>query len=84
MIFPIYAIRDELTTWLTPMVDTNDQSAIRNFRLALSSPRSIMEKNPTDFCLYRIGEYDNETGKIKSLEVPEFVIRGESEVINND
>lgn len=84
MILPIYAIRDELTTWLTPMVDTNDHSAIRNFRLALSSPRSIMEKNPTDFCLYRIGEYDNETGKITPLDAPEFVMRGEREVIDND
>lgn len=83
MKLPIYAIRDELTTWLTPMVDTNDQSAIRNFKLALSSPRSIMENNPSDFCLYRLGEYDNETGKITPLDVPEFIFRGESEVKND-
>lgn len=76
MIFHVYAIRDELTTFMSPMLDSSNDSAIRNFRLAIDS-NVMMEKNPTDFCLYKLGDYDNETGKIIPLDVPEFIVRGE-------
>lgn len=76
MILPIYAIRDELTTFMSPMLDSSNESAIRNFRLAMDS-NVLMEKNPSDFCLYKLGEYDNENGNITPLDVPEFIVRGE-------
>lgn len=71
----IYVIRDKKTTFMTPLFDHNDQSAIRNFQVACKNTQSLFNSHPADFDLYCIGEYDFDTGRIASFE-PEFVCGG--------
>lgn len=77
MNYPVYAIRDVHVGFLTPTVDQNDASAMRNFRHAVQQTGSIMNSHAKDFCLYRIGEFNSETGVITSV-LPEVIIDGAS------
>lgn len=82
MIFGLYVIRDEKTEFMQPMVDSNTATAIRNFSVAMRK-HDVMNSFPVEFSLYRIGEYNSETGTIKALEQPEFIIQG-SDVLETD
>lgn len=64
MRFNVYAIRDIHTGFMTPTVDQNDQSAIRNFRHGVMQSASLMNSHPEHFSLCRIGEYDTETAEL--------------------
>lgn len=64
MIYNIYAIRDVKTGFLTPTVDMNDDSAIRNFGHACQNTDSLFFTYPEDYALYEIGTYDTENGTI--------------------
>lgn len=66
MKFNVYAIRDIHTGFMTPTVDQNDASAIRNFRHGCMQSASLMNSHAKDFSLCRIGTYDTETGQIES------------------
>lgn len=66
MKYPVYAVRDIHTGFMTPTVDQNDAAAIRNFRHGCMQNASLMNSHPGDFSLCRIGEFDTETGEIVS------------------
>lgn len=77
MIYNIYAIKDDASTFLAPTIDATDATAIRQFKAALSNAEnSIMYCNKKDFSLYKIGTYDSETGLITPYVVPALVFRG--------
>lgn len=69
MILGMYCIQDVKTTFMTPVVDVNDEAAIRGFKIAVQRDNGIMGIKPEDFRFYRIGSYDNESGVI-TPEVP--------------
>lgn len=77
---PMYAVRDVQVGFMTPMVDKNDGSAIRNFAYALNSSNPMMQFSPKDYDLYRIGEYDVDTGVLTPETVPVLVVAGLSVV----
>lgn len=66
MKLPIFAIRDAKTGFLSPTVDMNDPAAIRNFEHAVRNSGSLMNSHPQDYSLFRIGEFDNETGEVSA------------------
>lgn len=68
MIRSIYCIRDLKVGYLTPMVDVNDQTAIRNFGVATQHQESMMFAHPEDFELYKIGEFDDENAVIITMD----------------
>lgn len=72
MKLPIYSIRDVHTGFMTPTVDQNDASAMRNFAHAVMNSASLMNSHPKDYSLYKIGEFDIETGAISGC-MPELV-----------
>lgn len=72
MKYPIYSIRDVHTGFMTPTVDQNDASAMRNFAHAVMNSASLMNSHPKDYSLYKIGEFDAETGAITGC-MPELV-----------
>lgn len=81
MIYNIYAIRDDLTGFMTPTVDLNDQSAVRNFRHGVMATRDILHTHPQDFVLYCLGSFDTETGQIvPESPGPRQILRGSKEV----
>lgn len=73
MKYPVYSIRDAKTGFMTPTVDMNDVAAARNFEHAVMNSASLMNSHPGDYALYRIGEFDSESGKIEPC-LPEHVI----------
>lgn len=76
MKFGVYSIRDALTGFLTPTVDYNDFSATRNFRHAILTPGSLYDTAAKDYDLYRIGEFDSDTGLIIPVTPVEQVANG--------
>lgn len=79
MKYPIYAVRDIHVGFNAPMTDINDQVAIRNFTYAINNPNnSVMNFVPKDYDLYKIGEFDSDTGLIASESVPILIVTGSS------
>lgn len=76
MILKLYVIRDQRTSYMTPSVDYNDQSAVRNFEHAVLQKDSLFNTHAEDYSLYRIGEYDNNTGRVVPEESPVLILDG--------
>lgn len=76
MKYPVYSIRDKATAFMAPMVDVNEQSAIRNFAQAVNSGNGSIGFQPGDFDLYKIGEFDDKKGIVTPVEPIEFVVNG--------
>ncbi len=72
----LYVIRDQRTSFMTPSVDFNDQSAVRNFEHAVLQKDSLFNTHAEDYSLYRIGQYDNESGRITPEEFPVLILDG--------
>lgn len=73
MKYPIYSIRDAKVGFMTPTVDANDASAARNFEHAVLNSASLMNSHPGDYALYKIGEFDSDSGAVTGC-MPEHVI----------
>lgn len=70
----VLAVFDEkANVFGNPVFEPNKGLAMRAFSEAVLAPDSFLGKHAGDFKLYCLGEYDNETGKIKSFNTPEFV-----------
>lgn len=76
MTYPIYSIKDHKVGFMSPTVDQNDSSAIRNFSYAINNG-GIMNFSPNDFDLYKIGYFDDQKGNIEEI-LPELVVSGSS------
>lgn len=77
MKYPVYCIRDVHTGFMTPTVDQNDASAMRNFAHAVKRPDTLFNSHPKDYSLYKIGEFDSDTGEIVGV-MPELITDGYS------
>lgn len=60
----IYSMRDQLSGFMTPTFELNDQIAIRNFSYAIKKPDTLLFASAKDFDLLKIGEFDTETGEL--------------------
>lgn len=67
MIYGLYSIRDVKTGFMTPVMEANDQAAQRNFYHSVQNSEGILYTFSQDFTLYRIADFDAETGKITPL-----------------
>lgn len=75
MKMPVYSIRDVLNGYSAPMVDVNDNTAIRNFKFSLAGD-SVVGANASDYELYRLGEFDTITARFVPEEMPVMLYRG--------
>lgn len=78
MIYPVFAIRDAKSGFGSLLIETNEATAKRNFAYALQN--GVQRYAAKDFDLYRIGEYNSESGEFKQDGLPDFVIAGEDAV----
>lgn len=76
MKYNIYAVRDVHNGFGAPILDSNDQSAIRGFAYGMHNTNPIMGYAPKDFDFYCIGEFDVNTGVINAFDIPHLVISG--------
>lgn len=75
----MYAMRDKLSGFQTPIPFVNQETAERWFRTQCLENPTIKDQ-PGDFELHLIGEFDSETGKIESMALTEVIAKGESYV----
>lgn len=78
MKLPVYAVRDLRSSFTGLTVDTNDATAARNFAHAVMQVGSIMHSHSQDFSLYRLAEFDTETGVLIPLSPIQLVMDGSS------
>lgn len=67
MKYGLYSIRDIKTGFMTPVMESNDAAATRNFYHSVQNSQGILFTFAQDFTLYRIAEFDAETGQIVPL-----------------
>lgn len=72
----IYSIKDTIQgAFMNPFYLTNDNVAMRSFKNTIQSETmNNIKMNAKDMQLFRLGEYEEETGVIKS-EI-EFLVNG--------
>lgn len=71
----IYTVLDAVAGVYSPPHTThNDITAAREIRAALLSPDHPFAKNPRDFALFCIGEWDPDTGVITALSYPHVIM----------
>lgn len=73
--FSIYDIKAE--TFFPPMLAGNVAEALRVFGDLLTDAQSKLSKHPTDYRLYRLGEFHVDTGAVVALDSgPQLVEEG--------
>lgn len=80
MKFPVYSYRDSKVGFGSPIVETNDQTAVRGFSFAMNNPQGMMNFAPGDYDLYKIGEFDPDKGILYSEDIPVMICSGASVV----
>lgn len=65
MMLKMYAIKDRLDGFITPIPFGNDEIAIRWF-LTMLDTNVDMKANPADYTLWYLGEYNKEEGEFKN------------------
>lgn len=77
MKYPVYSVRDVQVGFNQPMTDINDNVAKRNFTFAINNPdNGVMNFQPKDYDLYRVGYFDTESGVMESETVPVLIVNG--------
>lgn len=64
MIYNLYSIKDAKSCYMPCTPDRNDACAVRNFEHAVRQPDSLLASHPNDYSLFRVGQFDDETGVV--------------------
>lgn len=77
MKYKIVSIRDDaVQAFGQPMFMVALGQATRGFADEVNNESGPMGKHPSDYSLYELGSYDDETGKFENLESPRLLSRG--------
>lgn len=80
MKYGVYSYRDNKNWFGQPILEQNDESAIRGFSYAINHRDSVMNFAPSDFDLYKIGSFDTEKGVLEPEQPIVLVVSGSSVV----
>lgn len=78
MNFGVYAVRDVKSGFQTPTCQVNDAVAIRGFASAVMQSDSVLFTHASDFSLYKIADFDSDSGKLVPLALPVELIQASS------
>lgn len=78
MIYGVYSIRDQLVGFGQPTIAVNDEVIQRQFKILVNDPNNTISLAPKYYDLYKIGTYDDETGKLEALKQPEMMLTATS------
>ena len=71
-----FSIRDaKAGVFNTPFFQKSIGEAERNFDKLVKDPTSMVAQYPDDFDLYYLGDYDDQSGNIKSLDTPQHLTK---------
>lgn len=67
----MYAIKDrQLDAFMLPFPAQTNGAAIRSFGNHTKEEGHPVAQHPDDYSLYHLGDYDDQVGKMTSLETP--------------
>jgi len=70
----VFSIFDEKAqTFSKPFFLTHKGEAIRVFSDVVNDEKSMIAKHPEDYKLYKLGSFDDVSGVMESLPMPEFI-----------
>lgn len=73
----IYSIRDlKGANYNTPFAQPTHGTAERSFTELVKDPQSLVHKYPSDYELFHIGSFDDESGKLDALPIPQHIVSG--------
>lgn len=79
----LFAVRDlKAEAFAAPMAVPTEGLATRAFTDAVLAPGSVLAKNPEDYILFQIGEYDPNTGLVAAISPAPKWIMAASDVLN--
>lgn len=73
----LYSIQDANAGFMSPVVDLNDATAMRNFAAQVDNS-DVMKKFSNEFTLFKIGVFDTETGMVDVCVPPLHVANASS------
>lgn len=74
MLKKIYTVRDnKIDAYLEPHFAHDDETAKRTMIYSVNDQQHPFSKNAEDYALYYLGEYDDITAKITSLDQPKHL-----------
>lgn len=68
MKYVIVSVQDVLTGFLGVSPAQSEKIAMRDFARAVKDKSSLLFSNPQDYRLYKVGEFDSESGKLDPCE----------------
>jgi len=72
----IYSVRDtKVGAYQLPQISRSHGEAERNFKTLSNQEKTPFYMYPEDFDLFYIGDFDEQTGKIVSLDTPQHIIK---------
>lgn len=72
----IYSIRDSKgEIYNPPFFNKTHGEAERNFRDLANDKQTTVGRHPEDYDLYYLGEYDDQTGKLASVDTPQHIVK---------
>ncbi len=84
MVFGIYCVRDVKSGFQTPTAQVNDAVAIRGFASAVINSDSVLFTHASDFALYKVAEFDADTGRITPLDLPVELIQASTALLQKE
>lgn len=85
MIMKVFSIRDSKgLVFNSPFYKLNERDAIYDFQRLVNDKQSLPGQYPKDFDLYLLGEYNDQTGRFVSLDVPQHLSEGITLVVNRE
>lgn len=69
MIKGIYSLYDKKSKlYGNTFTSVNDGTAIREMQQAVTSEGSVIQKYPSDYALYKVSEWDDESGMVQNAD----------------
>lgn len=77
MILNMFTVYDEkANAFLTPFFMHNTDMAIREFQNCINDPSHAFGRNPQDYTLYKISEFDDETAALDQIPTKQMLGNG--------
>lgn len=74
MLLNVYSIFDvKAKIYSNPFFMSHNGQALRAFSDLVTDSKSMINKHPTDYMLYRLAEFDDNAGIFTALKNPEFL-----------
>lgn len=84
MVFGIYCVRDVKAGFQTPTAQVNDAVAVRGFASAVLNSDSVLFTHASDFALYKVADFDADTGRISPLDLPVELIQASAVLLQKE